>query len=171
MLFQFVYGIAFVLTTIEGSEHGVYFQIKENSLFWFQWGKSCLVWKSWLFAFLLCFEWAGNFLQTSKLFRKPKTLSPSSRRNVNKFSSWASLPARWFYIFNKGICQWWQVAQCFAIKRKGRIKIPFLDCFTIFSTRRQFICFTRLLKKRICREILSTYVISSRVPICIGLCS
>ena len=64
------------------------------------------------------------------------------------------------------------VARCFAIKRKERVKIPFLDCFfTIFSTRRQFICFTRLLKKKICREILSTYVISSRVPICIGLCS
>ena len=31
MLFRVVYGIAFVLTTIEGSEHGVYFQIKENS--------------------------------------------------------------------------------------------------------------------------------------------
>ena len=39
MLFQVVYGIAFVLfltkTTTEGSEHGVFFQIKENSFFGF----------------------------------------------------------------------------------------------------------------------------------------
>ena len=70
-------------------------------------------------------------------------------------------------LFTKVLC----VARCFAIKRKERVKIPFLDCFTIFSTRRQVICFTRLLKKIICREILLTDVISSRVPICIGLCS
>ena len=41
MLFQVVYGIAFVLTTIKGSEHGVYFQIKENSFFGF--GEESLV--------------------------------------------------------------------------------------------------------------------------------
>ena len=57
MLFQFVYGIAFVLTTIEGSEHGVYFQIKENSFFGFS--EESLVWSGKADSLLSCSVLSG----------------------------------------------------------------------------------------------------------------
>ena len=56
------------------------------------------------------------------------------------------------------------------LKEKGELKFPFWIVLQ-FSQQEGNLCFTRLLKKRICREILLTDVISSRVPICIGLCS
>ena len=77
MLFQAVYGIAFVLfltkTTTEGSEHGVYFQIKENSFFGFS--KESLVWSGKADSLLSCSVLSGqetscrraNFLENQRL--------------------------------------------------------------------------------------------------------
>ena len=58
MLFQVVYGIAFVLTTIKGSEHGVYFQIKENSFFGF--GEESLAWSGKADSLLSCSVLSGR---------------------------------------------------------------------------------------------------------------
>ena len=102
-----------------------FFPNQRKQLFWFQWGKSCLVWKNWVFAFLLCFEWAGNFLQTSKLFRKPKTLSPSSRRNVNKFSSWASYQRDGSIYLTKVFASDDKLRSALPLKEKGELKFPF----------------------------------------------
>ena len=73
MLFQVVYGIAFVLTTIEGTEHGVYFQIKENSFFGFS--EESLVWSGKADSLLSCSVLSGretscrraNFLENQRL--------------------------------------------------------------------------------------------------------
>ena len=77
MLFQVVYGIAFVLfltkTTIEGSEHGVFFQIKENSFFGFS--EESLVWSGKTDSLLSCSVLSGretscrraNFLENQRL--------------------------------------------------------------------------------------------------------
>ena len=80
MLFQVVYGIAFVLfltkTTIEGSEHGVFFQIKENSFFVFS--EESLVWSGKADSLLSCSVLSGretscrraNFLENQRLCHK-----------------------------------------------------------------------------------------------------
>ena len=77
MLFQVVYGIAFVLfltkTTTEGSEHGVFFQIKENSFFGFS--EESLVWSGKTDSLLSCSALCGretscrraNFLENQRL--------------------------------------------------------------------------------------------------------
>ena len=77
MLFQVVYEIAFVLfltkTTIEGSEHVVYFQIKENSFFGFS--EESLVWSGKADSLLSCSVLSGretscrgaNFLENQRL--------------------------------------------------------------------------------------------------------
>ena len=61
MLFQVVYRFAFVLfltkTTIEGSEHGVFFQIKENSFFGFS--EESLVWSGKADSLLSCSVLSG----------------------------------------------------------------------------------------------------------------
>ena len=77
MLFQVVYRFAFVLfltkTTTEGSEHGVYFQIKENSFFGFS--EESLVWSGKADSLLSCSVLSGretscrraNFLENQRL--------------------------------------------------------------------------------------------------------
>ena len=66
--------------------------------------KPFLVW-GWFFAFLFCFVCEASFLQRCKLSAKSRTLLSSSRRNANKFSSWAAIRARWLFLFKKGISQ------------------------------------------------------------------
>ena len=77
MLFQVVYRFAFVLfltkTTTEGSEHGVFFQIKENSFFGFS--EESLVWSGKTDSLLSCSALCGretscrraNFLENQRL--------------------------------------------------------------------------------------------------------
>ena len=99
---------------------------QRKQLFCFQWGKSCLVWKSWLFAFLLCFEWAGNFLQTSKLFRKPKTLSQSLRGEMQTSSAAGHLYQRDGSIYlTKVFATDDKLRGALPLKEKGELKFPF----------------------------------------------
>ena len=77
MLFQVVYRFAFVLflakTTTEGADHGVFFQIKENSFFGFS--EESLVWSGKTDSLLSCSALCGretscrraNFLENQRL--------------------------------------------------------------------------------------------------------
>ena len=62
MLFQVVYRFAFVLflakTTTEGADHGVFFQIKENSFFGFS--EESLVWSGKTDSLLSCSALCGR---------------------------------------------------------------------------------------------------------------
>ena len=94
--------------------------------------KPFLVW-GWFFAFLFCFVCEASFLQRCKLSAKSRILLSSSRRNANKFSSWAAIRARWLFYLKKVFHSYfvlhvivfrWQIAIILALSRPRK---PLLD--------------------------------------------
>ena len=153
MLFQVVYGIAFVLTTIEGSEHGVYFQIKENSFFGFS--KEILVWSGKADSLLSCSVLSGretccrraNFLENQRLCHLLRGEMQTSSAAGHLYQRDGSIYLTKVFATDDKLCG------ALPLKEKGELKFPFWIVLQ-FSQQEGNLCFTRLLKKSIYREML-----------------
>ena len=153
MLFQVVYGIAFVLTTIEGSEHGVYFQIKENSFFGFS--KESLVWSGKADSLLSCSVLSGretccrraNFLENQRLCHLLRGEMQTSSAAGHLYQRDGSIYLTKVFATDD------KLRGALPLKEKGELKFPFWIVLQ-FSQQEGNLCFTRLLKKSIYREML-----------------
>ena len=125
MLFQFVYGIAFVLTTIEGSEHGVYFQIKENSFFGFS--EESLVWSGKTESLPSCSVLSGretscrraNFLENQRLCHLLRGEMQTSSAAGHLYQRDGSI------YLTKVFASDDKLRSAFPLKEKGELKFPF----------------------------------------------
>ena len=129
MLFQVVYRFAFVLfltkTTIEGSEHGVFFQIKENSFFGFS--EESLVWSGKTESLLSCSVLSGretscrraNFLENQRLCHLLRGEMQTSSAAGHLYQRDGSIYlTKVFAIDDK-------LRSALPLKEKGELKFPF----------------------------------------------
>ena len=157
MLFQVVYRFTFVLflakTTTEGSEHGVFFQIKENSFFGFS--EESLVWSGKTDSLLSCSALCGretscrraNFLENQRLCHLLRGEMQTSSAAGHLYQRDGSIYLTKVFATDD------KLRGALPLKEKGELKFPFWIVLQ-FSQQEGNLCFTRLLKKSIYREML-----------------
>ena len=157
MLFQVEYRFAFVLflakTTTEGSEHGVFFQIKENSFFGFS--EESLVWSGKTDSLLSCSALCGretscrraNFLENQRLCHLLRGEMQTSSAAGHLYQRDGSIYLTKVFATDD------KLRGALPLKEKGELKFPFWIVLQ-FSQQEGNLCFTRLLKKSIYREML-----------------
>ena len=129
MLFQVVYRFAFVLflakTTTEGSEHGVFFQIKENSFFGFS--EESLVWSGKTESCLSCSALCGretscrraNFLENQRLCHLLRGEMQTGSAAGHLYQRDGSINLTKVFATDD------KLRGAFPLKEKGELKFPF----------------------------------------------